>query len=101
VNFEHGAEDVGSRVNHYRDLVAIWQEQVDKINDQVSIGPYDKSQLEKFEAAIKLADIEIDSLTDHNSERWKLKSRVNECSAEIAGGRGTPLKTADQYRDMG
>jgi hypothetical protein len=102
--------DIGTRYQHYSDLLSIWEETVELMSNYSHLGKYDESKQKLLEAAIELLRNTLDGMSEYHDLMISIRKLVDYIPTDptvTQGGRGTPLSkkyklgSGDKYEDIG
>lgn len=88
-------EDVGTRYQHYSDLVEVWEEGARLISEYSHVGKHDQTKLDTLTAAIELLRNTLDGIGEYHDLLIELRKLVDFVPTDptvIPEGRGTPLQ---------
>jgi hypothetical protein len=92
-------EDIGTRYQHYSDLISLWEEGAELISQYSVIGKHDQARLEQLNASIDLLRNTLDGMSDYHDTLVMLRRLVDyipTLAEDITGGRGTPIDKTKQ-----
>lgn len=99
--------DIGTRYQHYSDLLSIWEETVELMATYSYLGKFDESKKKLLEGAIELLRNTLDGMSEYHDLMISLRKLVDWVPTDptvIHGGRGSPLKNDKQlgagYEDI-
>lgn len=88
-------DDVGTRYQHYSELIQIWEEAHTLISEYSHISKQDQSKLEVLTVSIELLRNTLDGMGDYHDRILSLRKLVDWVPTDpsvIPDGRGTPLQ---------
>jgi hypothetical protein len=98
-------EDIGTRYEHYSDLLSIWEEALELMSSYSYIGKADESKQKILSETIEILRNTLDGMGEYHDLLIVLRRLVDWIPSDptaITGGRGTPLKKGnDPYADIG
>ena len=97
-------DDVGTRYQHYSDLLSVWEEGVSLISDYSHVGKHDQSKLDVLNTSIELLRNTLDGMGDYHDTLITLRKLVDYVPTDptvIPEGRGTPLKGNPKLGELG
>lgn len=86
--------DVGTRYQHYSELISVWEEGADMIASHAYIGNSENAKLEALTAAVTLLRNTLDGMAEYHDSQVQLRKLVDWVPTDptsIVGGRGSPL----------
>ncbi len=97
--------DIGSRYDHYSELLVIWEEYVSMMNKRSFLGRDELVKKMGIELAIKQLRMSISAMRGYADQVGEIKAMVDGVpkADKIYGGRGTALRNQDEdeYEEMG
>lgn len=87
--------DIGTRYQHYSDLISCWEEGSKLISEYSHIGTHDQSKLDTLNLAIELLRNTLDGIAEYHDLLIELRKLVDFIPTDptvIPEGRGTPLQ---------
>lgn len=94
-------EDVGTRYEHYSDLLSIWEEASELMATYSYVGKADENKQKILLEAIQILTNTLDGMAEWHDMLISLRRIVDWVPTDpsvILGGRGTPLAAPTQHR---
>jgi hypothetical protein len=96
--------DIGTRWQHYSDLLSIWEETAELMTQYSYLGKFDEAKQKTLNEAIQILRNTLDGMSEYHDLLVTIRRLVDWVPTDpsvIHGGRGTPLLKEDKYEDMG
>lgn len=99
-------DDIGTRYEHYSDLISLWEESAEIIASTNYNSKHDLARIETFRVSIELMRNTLDGMAEYRDMMLALRRLVDyipTMAKDIEGGRGTPLHPygPEPYEEIG
>lgn len=94
--------DIGTRWQHYSDLLDIWEETAELMNQYSYLGKFDAEKQKLLNSCIDILRNTMDGMSEYHDLLITLRKIVDYVPSDptvITGGRGTPL--GKEYKQLG